>query len=89
MYQLSFNSWFVKRYSKLSNQERKLVDDKLRILSENPWHPSLRVKKIQSTEEYECSVNMDVRIAFIFDGETIIVLLDVDHHDKLIKRRTR
>lgn len=52
------------------------------MLAADPWHPSLRTKKIQSTEEFECSVNMDIRIAFVFDGDTIVVLLDIDHHDK-------
>ncbi|MDD7686943.1 MAG: hypothetical protein PT944_03375 [Actinomycetaceae bacterium] len=65
------------------------MDSKLKILVDNPWHPSLRVKKIRSTEEFECSVNMDIRIAFFFEGSNIVVLLDVDHHDRLLRRRTR
>lgn len=89
MYSLAFEKTFTKRYAKLSKSERNAVDNKLRMLAADPWHPSLRTKKIQSTEEFECSVNMDIRIAFVFDGDTIIVLLDVDHHDKLLHRRVR
>ncbi|WP_283169966.1 hypothetical protein [Curtanaerobium respiraculi] len=48
------------------------------------------MKKIKATDEvFECSVNMDTRIAFIFDGDTIIVLLDIGHHDDLLDRQSR
>lgn len=89
MYSLVFEKNFTKHYAKLSKSERAAVDNKLRMLAADPWHPSLRTKKIQSTEEFECSVNMDIRIAFVFDGDTIVVLLDIDHHDKLLRRRVR
>ncbi|MEW6875541.1 type II toxin-antitoxin system RelE/ParE family toxin [Trueperella pyogenes] len=88
-YQLVLERRFVKNYKKLSKIERKLVDTKLRILADNPWHPSLRTKKIRSTDEFECSVNMDIRIAFFFEGNTIVILLDIGHHDILLGRRTR
>lgn len=89
-YSISFAKSFVKRYGKLTAVEQRAVDGKIRILAENPWHPSLRVKKIQSTDGiFECSVNMDIRIAFVFEGDKIILLLDVDHHDKLLNRQAR
>ncbi|AHU89993.1 hypothetical protein QEV69_02005 [Trueperella pyogenes] len=88
-YQLVLERRFVKNYKKLSKIERKLVDTKLRILADNPWHPSLRTKKIRSTDEFECSVNMDIRIAFFFEGNAIVILLDIGHHDILLGRRTR
>ncbi|AZR01489.1 hypothetical protein V3M78_02085 [Trueperella pyogenes] len=87
--QLVLERRFVKNYKKLSKIERKLVDTKLRILADNPWHPSLRTKKIRSTDEFECSVNMDIRIAFFFEGNAIVILLDIGHHDILLGRRTR
>ena len=31
------------------------------------------------------SVNMDIRIIFEFDSETIIILVDIGHHDILKK----
>ncbi|MCI6574632.1 MAG: hypothetical protein MSC53_05655 [Arcanobacterium sp.] len=88
-YKLAFSKLFLKGYRSLNKTEQHLVDSKLKILVDNPWHPSLRVKKIRSTEEFECSVNMDIRIAFFFEGSNIVVLLDVDHHDRLLRRRTR
>lgn len=89
VYHLSFAKSFIKNYRKLTKTEQRLVDSKLRLLVDNPWHPSLRVKKIQSTDEFECSVNMDIRIAFLFERDVLILLLDIAHHDRLLKRRTR
>ena len=88
-YKLYLEKNFTKHYGKLSKNERDLVDNKLRILAQNPWHPSLRTKHIQGTGEFEISVNMDIRIAITFEGDKIIILLDIDHHDKLLKRRAR
>ena len=88
-YKLQPTKAFVKRYGKLAAGERKQVDDKLRLLAENPWHPSLRTKRIQGTGEFEVSVNMDIRMAIAFDGDQIIIMLDVDHHDRLLNRRSR
>lgn len=88
-YSIQFADSFVKRYRKLTRQEQKQVDEKLRLLAIDPWHPSLRVKKIQGTREFEASVNRDIRMAFLFYDGSVIVMLDVDHHDKLLGRRTR
>jgi len=47
-------------------------------------HPSLRTKKIQGVENlFECSVNMDVRIIWYYEGNTLIAIVDVGHHDIL------
>ena len=88
-YRLKLEKSFSNKYAKLSKPERSLVDSKLRILALDPWHPSLRLKKIRGTSEYEVSVNMDIRIALCFEEDCLILLLDVDHHDRSLKRRTR
>lgn len=77
---------FVKHYRKLTAVEHGMVDDKLRILARDPWHPSLRTKRIQGTGEFEVSVNMDIRMAIVFEGDKLIIMLDIDHHDKLLRR---
>ena len=47
-------------------------------------YPSLRCKRIQGMEDlFECSVNMDIRIIWSYEGDTLILLLDVGHHDIL------
>lgn len=59
-FKLQLEKNFVKHYRKLTAVERGMVDDKLRILARDPWHPSLRTKRIQGTGEFEVSVNMDI-----------------------------
>ena len=86
-YRLQLEKNFTKHYAKLTAKERGMVDNKLRILAQDPWHPSLRTKRIQGTGEFEVSVNMDIRMAVAFEGDRII-MLDVDHHDKLLKCRS-
>lgn len=54
------------------------------MLSENPLHPSLRTKRIRGTDDlFECSVNMDIRIIWYYEGPRLIMLLDVGRHDIL------
>jgi len=85
-FQLSFTDRFHKSYKSLSADEKKQTMKKLALLAENPMHPSLRVKRIQGTEDlFECSVNMDIRIIWYYEGDKLIILLDIGHHDILKK----
>lgn len=85
-FQITFTDRFQKHYKDLTDTEKKQLRTKLTILSENPLHPSLRTKRIQGTEDlFECSVNMDIRIIWYYEGETMIILVDVGHHDILKK----
>jgi len=80
---------FGKELLKLSTVDQALVLKKLLMLADNPFYPSLRTKKLQgNTENYESSVNMDIRLIWRFDDENedkIILMLDVGHHDVLNK----
>lgn len=81
-----FTKAFEKHFKKFNKQEKTQLHDKLQLLSENPLHPSLRVKRIQGSNGlFECSVNMDIRIIWHYQGNEIIVLIDVGHHDILNK----
>jgi addiction module RelE/StbE family toxin len=83
-YQFTFTQRFQKHYKTLPEQEKKQLMKKLKLLAENPTHPSLRTKKIQGTDKlYECSVNMDIRIIWYYEGNTMIILVDIGHHDIL------
>lgn len=85
-FQITFTDRFQKHYKDLTEAEKKQLRNKLTILSKNPLHPSLRTKRIQGTEGlFECSVNMDIRIIWYYEGETMIILVDVGHHDILKK----
>jgi len=84
MYRLEPAKVFIKELKKLSLNEQQAVANKLTILSENPFHPSLRTKKVQRLKDaFECSVNMNVRILWMYNDDKIILLLDIGHHDIL------
>lgn len=70
---------------KLSPPEQKAVVQKLKILAGNPFHPSLRTKKVQGLDNvFEMSVNMDIRILWQYKNGVIILLLDVGHHKDIL-----
>lgn len=84
--QISFTNRFQKHFADLSENEKKQLKNKLELLSNNPLHPSLRVKRIQGTEElFEFSVNMDIRVIWYLETDELIILVDIGHHD-LLKR---
>ena len=83
-FQFTYTERFQKHFKTLTDAEKKLVQNKLRLLAENPMHPSLRTKRIQGTTDlFECSVNMDIRIIWYYEGGTMIIIVDVGHHDIL------
>ena len=83
-YQFTFTSRFQKHFKSLTSQEKKQLKNKLELLAENPAHPSLRTKRIQGTADlFESSVNMDIRIIWFYEGDKIIFIVDVGHHDIL------
>ena len=84
MYQLAYTDRFKKNYKNLHPNDQKQVIRKIKILSENPMHPSLRTKRIQGMDNlFECSVNMSIRVIWYYEDSLIIILLDVGQHDIL------
>ena len=80
-YKITYTKRFEKYLKKLSAIEKKQIKAKVELLADNPLHPSLRTKRIQGTDDlFECSVNMDIRIIWCYEGDELIVLLDVGHH---------
>ena len=85
-FQFALTDRFQKHYKMLSNNEQKQITRKLRLLAENPLHPSLRTKRVQGTDDlFECSVNMDIRILWHYVDNIMILLVDIGHHD-ILKR---
>ena len=83
-FEFTYSDKFRKHYKNLNASEKKQVTDKLVLLSQNPKHPSLRTKRIQGTDRlFESSANMDVRILWYYEGDKLIALVDVGHHDIL------
>ena len=86
MLQITFTDRFQKHYKDLSAAEKKQFKSKLAIFAENPLHPSLRVKRIQGTSDlFEFSVNMDIRVIWFYEGDSLVALVDIGHHDILRK----
>lgn len=85
MYKLKYTKTFEKDLKSLSTSEQKAVARKLKLLIENPFHPSLRTKKVQGlTHVFEMSVNMDIRILWCYESGVILLLLDVGHHKDIL-----
>ena len=85
-YEILFSTRFKKSFSNLQNQEKKLFYNKLSLFIENHRHPSLRTKKIKSSEIlFESSINMSIRVIWIYQNENLILMLDIGHHDILNK----
>ena len=82
--QFTFTERFEKHYKALGENEKKQIKNKLGLLAENPLHPALRTKRIQGTPDlFESSANMDIRIIWYYEGNQMIILVDVGHHDIL------
>lgn len=83
-YKFTFTQRFQKHFKQLTSQEKKQLKNILELLAKNPSHPSLRTKRIQGTTDlFERSINMDIRIIWYYENDKIIILLDVGHHDIL------
>lgn len=85
MYKLKYTKDFEKNLKSLTKQEQKLVANKLKLLIQDPFYPSLRTKKVQGLDSvFEMSVNMDIRILWKYENGIIILLLDVGHHKNIL-----
>jgi mRNA interferase RelE/StbE len=83
-YNITFSERFKKHYMNLHPTLRKQVSEKVKILVENPIHPSLRTKRIKGTNDlYECSINMSIRLIWYYQEHNMIILVDVGNHDVL------
>ena len=84
MLQITYTDRFKRHYKSLSDQEKRQFQVKLRLFADNPLHPSLRTKRIQGTEDlFEFSVNMDIRVIWFYEGDALVALVDIGHHDVL------
>ncbi len=75
-------SKFIKKHKDLLKQYEKC----LKLLEIDPFHPSLRLHKLQGKLDGICSVSINItyRIAIdcIIEDEKI-VLIDIGHHDEI------
>lgn len=82
--ELFFSEKFKKDYKLFSGDIKQVINSKLKILSRNPLHPSLRTKKIKGREDiFETSINMHIRMTWnYYEGK--ILLRTIGEHDKTL-----
>ena len=85
-YRLKPTKVFQKNLKRLTRDEQRRAARKLNILIENPFHPSLRAKKVKSLEGiFECTISDDIRVLWKYEGGEVILLLDIGRHKILDK----
>ena len=84
MLQITYTERFQKHFKNLNTNEKKQFKNKLTIFAQNPMHPSLLTKRVQGTKDlFEFSVNMDIRVIWFYEGDALVALIDIGHHDIL------
>ena len=80
-----YSDLFAKKIKQLPREIKTKVRKKLDLLLDNPHHPSLRTKKIQSQNNlFETSITMNIRLTWQYSTDGII-LRNIGAHDKTLK----
>jgi mRNA-degrading endonuclease RelE of RelBE toxin-antitoxin system len=78
---------FDRSLASLDSNSQKAVAKALRLLLNNPRHPSLRIRKMEGySNVFEASANMDIRITFHYEKPDTIVLRNCGHHDETLSK---
>jgi len=73
-------------FVKLPAVIQEKVKKQIRLLAENPRHPSLRSKPIQGAPGiYEARVDRDYRLTYQREADDTLVLRVVGQHDETLK----
>lgn len=79
---------FTRDFRNLPKDIKTRASKTLRLLIENPRHPSLRCKKMKAVEDiWEASVSMAYRLTYQIAGDDLI-LRRIGGHD-ILKKETR
>ncbi|MDP3184251.1 MAG: type II toxin-antitoxin system RelE/ParE family toxin [Anaerolineales bacterium] len=77
---------FEASYEELPAEIRKKVLKAMRLLAENPRHPSLQTKPIQSFKGiYEARVDINYRMTYERLPNDVLVIRTVARHDETFK----
>lgn len=83
---IKYSSNFEKKFNKLQRKNilsKTKLDQKLRLLTLNPRHPSLRLHKIESRNSaWSISIDMSLRILFVYRAYGIL-LVDIGSHNEV------
>lgn len=77
---------FIKAYAKLHPAIREKIDKALKLLAENPRHPSLQTKPVHSFKGiYEARVDINYRITYERHPDDVLLVRFVAMHDDALK----
>ncbi len=83
MIQLQWTKPFKADYKGLPEEIKKWVKKQLRILKQNPHHPSLRIKKMEDPRDiWEGRITRSHRFTFQIKGR-LYILRRIGSHDML------
>lgn len=87
MPKIEFTDTFLEQFKQLPQDIQKKGRKAIRLLSEDPKHPSLRSKPIQGAKGiYEASLDMHYRITYERLPGDILRLRVVGSHDEALKK---
>jgi len=76
---------FQRAYNALQDTDARRVEKAIILLAGDLRYPSLRVKKVQGTEEiWEARASLSLRMTFEIHGD-LIVLRNVGLHDDVLR----
>ncbi len=81
---VEYSPRFIKKFQKLSKVDYALkhsVISSIEIFQTNPNYPSLRLHKLSNTNAWSISVNMRIRILFVYLGNDRVLMLDLGGHE--------
>ena len=84
MMKVYYSQLFVQKTAAQNEVAKRALKKKLKLLLENPRHPSLRVKKIKGQNNiFEASITMRIRITWQCYNDGIL-LRNLGEHDKML-----
>jgi mRNA interferase RelE/StbE len=79
-----YSELFAQKTADQNEAVKRVLKYKLKLLLENPRHPSLRVKKIKGQNDiFEASITMKIRITWQYYNDGIL-LRNFGEHDKTL-----
>ncbi len=80
MYKLTLSKTVLKFIEKRTPKDKENIDNKLKILKNNPYpNSNLDIKKLSNSQFYRLRINNYRFIYEIIDNELIILLLDANN----------
>jgi mRNA interferase RelE/StbE len=85
MPEVEFTDRFIKAYKKLPVEIQKKIQKSIRLLGDDPTHPSLRSKPIRGAPGvYEASVDMNYRMTYERLPGDVLRMRVAGPHDKAL-----